>query len=201
MDTLIRFENVSKAFDGKTVLSEFSHAFARGMLTFIEGPSGRGKTTLLRLSCGLETPDEGSVVCAEGLRFSYVFQEDRLCENLSAAANVRLVCPDRRSRAPEELLEGLGIGDRAAVAVKKLSGGEKRRVALARALAAPSDVLLLDEPLTGLDDAAKELVLGFIKPFLAGKAVLWVTHGKDEHLAFSDYEILKLERSHMISEY
>ena len=193
MDALIRFENVSKAFDGKTVLSGFSRAFARDTLTFIEGPSGRGKTTLLRLSCGLETPDQGRVVYADGLRFSYVFQEDRLCENLSAAANVRLVCPDRRSRTPEELLEGLGIGDRSGVAVKKLSGGEKRRVALARALAAPSDVLLLDEPLTGLDDTAKERVLGFVKPFLAGKAVLWVTHGKDELRAFEGYEVLRFE--------
>lgn len=190
MEALVTFNGVVKSFAGTRVLDGFSHAFARGTLTFIEGPSGAGKTTLLRLACGLETPDGGSIDRLAGVRFSYVFQEDRLCENLSAAANVRLVCPDRRSRLPEELLERLGIGDRAATAVKKLSGGEKRRVALARALAAPSDVLLLDEPLTGLDGETRSEVLEVVRPHLAGKAVLWVTHDKDERSSFEGCEVI-----------
>lgn len=192
MDALVTFNGVVKSFDGKRVLDGFSHAFARGTLTFIEGPSGAGKTTLLRLACGLETPDGGGVDRLAGVRFSYVFQEDRLCENLSAAANVRLVCPDRRSRLPEELLERLGIGDRAATAVKKLSGGEKRRVALARALAAPSDVLLLDEPLTGLDGETRAKAIEVVRPHLAGKAVLWVTHDRDERRSFEGCEVIGL---------
>lgn len=190
MEALVTFNGVVKSFAGNRVLDGFSHAFARGTLTFIEGPSGAGKTTLLRLACGLETPDRGSIDRLAGVRFSYVFQEDRLCENLSAAANVRLVCPDRGSRLPERLLERLGIGDRAATAVKKLSGGEKRRVALARALAAPSDVLLLDEPLTGLDGETRSEVLEVVRPHLAGKAILWVTHDKDERSSFEGYEVI-----------
>lgn len=190
MDALVTFNAVVKSFDGKRVLDGFSHSFMRGTLTFIEGPSGSGKTTLLRLACGLETPDGGGIDRLASVRFSYVFQEDRLCENLSAAANVRLVCSDRKSRLPEELLERLGIGDRSSTAVKKLSGGEKRRVALARALAASSDVLLLDEPLTGLDGETRERVLEVMKPYLAGRAVLWVTHDRDERRSFDGYDVI-----------
>lgn len=190
MDALVTLHNVGKRFGEKRVLEDFSHAFARDTLTFVEGPSGVGKTTLLRLVCGLEQPDEGRIERASGLRFSYAFQEDRLCENLSAAANVRLVCADRASGLPEELLSRLGLAGHAAQAVKRLSGGEKRRVALARALAAPADVLLLDEPLTGLDDAAKERACDLVAEHLAGKAVLWVAHGTDERRPFSGYDVV-----------
>ena len=192
METLILFDSVSKAFEGAPVLDGFSHAFARDTLTFVEGPSGAGKTTLLRLACGLEMPDGGSIERAGDLRFSYAFQEDRLCENLSAAANVRLVCADRRSCRPEELLDALGIGDRSDIAAKKLSGGERRRVALARALAATCDVLLLDEPMTGLDEACRDRAVEVVRGELAGKAVLWVTHDTDERRSFTGYEVVEL---------
>lgn len=192
MDALVTFDGVGKSFDGKRVLDRFSHAFSRNTLTFIKGPSGAGKTTLLRLACGLEEPDEGAVVRAPGLRFSVVFQENRLCENLSAAANVRLVCADAHGDAPGVLLARLGLADRAGVAVRLLSGGEKRRVALARALAAPADVLLMDEPCTGLDETTKEQVIAVMAGYLADKAVLWVTHDMDEAASFNGYDVVSI---------
>ena len=191
-EPVLFFDAVSKSFGETAVLDRFSHVFIRNSLTFIEGPSGSGKTTILRLACGLETPDGGTVVHRQSLRFSYVFQEDRLCENLSAVANVRLVCADRAAGLPAELLGGLGIGNRANTAVRSLSGGEKRRVALARALAAPADVLLLDEPMTGLDEASREQVLAFMKPYLVDKTVLWVTHDRDEYRAFQSYDVVRI---------
>ena len=192
MDALVTFSDVCKSFGEKTVLDRFSHAFARDTLTFVEGPSGAGKTTLLRLACGLDAPDAGTVKRARDVRFSVVFQENRLCENLSALANVRLVCADMRSGEPERLLERLRLADRAGIAVRRLSGGEKRRVALARALAAPADVLLLDEPCTGLDEATRELVIEVAAERFGGKAVLWVTHDMDERRAFSGYDVLSI---------
>ena len=82
--------NVSKAFDGRPVIRDFSARFAPGSRTCLMGPSGCGKTTLLRLLMGLETPDGGQMRIPKGTRFSAVFQEDRLLNRLTAAANVRL---------------------------------------------------------------------------------------------------------------
>lgn len=192
MDALVTFDAVSKTFGEKLVLDCFSYAFCRDTVTFIEGPSGAGKTTLLRLACGLEKPDSGTIKRVDGLRFSFAFQEDRLCENLSASANVRLACADAKSSVPEELLARFGLSDSRATAVRKLSGGERRRVALARALAAGSVVLLLDEPLTGLDDEAKACAIGVIEEHLAGKAVLWVTHDRDEKRLIPSFDIVTL---------
>ena len=82
--------NVSKAYDGRPVIRDFSARFVPGSHTCLMGPSGCGKTTLLRLLMGLEAPDSGQIRIPEGTRFSAVFQEDRLLNRLTAAANVRL---------------------------------------------------------------------------------------------------------------
>ena len=112
-------------------------------------PSGWGKTTLLRILMGLERPTTGSV---EGVgRVAAVFQEDRLCPQLNAVQNVTLVLPGAENQYKEQIInefQQLGM-DTAALQLpaRRLSGGQKRRVALLRALWAPSDTLLLDEPL------------------------------------------------------
>ena len=111
-------------------------------------PSGWGKTTLLRILMGLERPTTGSV---EGVgRVAAVFQEDRLCPQLNAVQNVTLVLPGAENQYKEQItsdFQQLGM-DTAALQLpaRRLSGGQKRRVALLRALWAPSDTLLLDEP-------------------------------------------------------
>ena len=110
-------------------------------------PSGWGKTTLLRILMGLERPTAGSV---EGVgRVAAVFQEDRLCPQLNAVQNVTLVLPGAENQYKKKITSGFQqIGmDAAALQLpaRRLSGGQKRRVALLRALWAPSDTLLLDE--------------------------------------------------------
>ena len=87
----IQIRSLSKAFGDNQVFSEFSADFPEGKTTCIMGPSGVGKTTLLRLLTGLEKPDQGEILGIAGKRLSAVFQEDRLCENLTAGANVRMV--------------------------------------------------------------------------------------------------------------
>ena len=152
----IQVRNLSKSFGDKAVLRNFSADFPAGAVTAVMAPSGGGKTTLLRLLMGLETADGGTVEGLEGLRQSAVFQEDRLCENLSAQANLRLVNPSLSAKEAEEALAAVGLAGCGGQRVAEFSGGMRRRVAILRALLARWDVLFLDEPFKGLDagDAA-----------------------------------------------
>ena len=133
----------------------------------LTAPSGSGKTTLLRLIAGLLTPEAGEITGVPE-RVSFLFQEDRLLPWASALKNVELVCP--RARALE-MLTALGLEEKADKRPPRLSGGERRRVALARALCADGSLLLLDEPFKGMDPAlicrAAELIRARGIPYLA----------------------------------
>ena len=132
--------------------------------------SGWGKTTLLRILMGLERPTTGSV---EGVgRVAAVFQEDRLCPQLNAVQNVTLVLPGAENQYKEQIInefQQLGM-DAAALQLpaRRLSGGQKRRVALLRALWAPSDTLLLDEPFTGMDPDTLQRAAALLRQRCAG---------------------------------
>lgn len=172
--------NITKSFGENNVIEGFSHVFTDGGVTVIMGPSGCGKTTLLNLLLGITTPDSGSIDSGNA-RFSAVFQENRLCENLSVLSNLRLVMrgkPDRSSLEKE--LEAIGLTGCADKPVRTLSGGMKRRVALLRALLVEYDVILLDEPFKGLDEATKNTVMTYYREKTAGKTVIMVTHDKTE---------------------
>ena len=175
MDIIL--DHISKAYGEKQVLRALSQSFPQGQISCILGASGCGKTTLLRLVAGLEAPDSGAITGLEGKKISAVFQEDRLIENLSAEKNVLLTA--RRGftrRDAHSLLDALGLADSAGKAVRSLSGGMKRRTAVARALAADYDLLLLDEPLSGLDSDTRASVMDVIARSVQGRTVIWVTH-------------------------
>ena len=177
-DIVIR--GLCKAFDGKQVLRDFSAALPAGQVTGLMAPSGAGKTTLLRILMGLETPDRGTITGLEGLRLSAVFQEDRLCPQLTAVQNVLLVLPDDRQEAAiRQDFARLGLDEAAlALPARKLSGGQKRRTALLRALWAPGDTLLLDEPFTGMDPAAVQASIALLRERVEGRPVLLATHDR-----------------------
>lgn len=179
MDIVI--DHLSKRFGEKEVIKDFSIRIKEGGVTSIMAPSGWGKTTLLRILAGLEKLDEGRIDGLENKKISMVFQEDRLCGNLSCVSNIRLVCNRevQKSRIYEEL-EKAGLGGEELVLAGKLSGGMKRRVALVRALIVPYDVLILDEPFDGLDDQNKERMIRYVKERSKGKTVILVTHEKKE---------------------
>ncbi len=176
----IKLEKVCKSFDGKPVLQDLSASFPYGALSCVMGPSGVGKTTLLRILLGLETLDSGQIHGIRGLRKSAVFQEDRLCGNLSPGANIRLVTPSLTVRAVEEAMDAVGLCGCGEQPVRTLSGGMRRRVALLRALLAEWDVLLLDEPFKGLDEATKGTVMAYAASRCRGRTVLLVTHDRAE---------------------
>lgn len=176
----IVLEHLHKAFDGRAVLSDFSAVFPAGEISCLMAPSGYGKTTLLRILMGLEEPDAGSVRGLTGKRISAVFQEDRLCDNLSAQANVRLV--NKKLSREEALAElaAVGLTECDDQPVSQFSGGMRRRVALVRALLAAYDVLILDEPFKGLDEELKAQTIDYVLSRCAGRTVLLVTHDAHE---------------------
>ena len=179
MDVVL--DRVCMRYGDARVLENFSHRFPEGRASLVLGPSGCGKTTLLRLIAGLEQPVSGTITGVEGKKISAVFQEDRLFESLSAERNVLLTAEAGFSRADARaLLEALGLGADARRPVRSFSGGMRRRVAVARALAADYELLLLDEPLSGLDEANRANVLEHIRACAAGRTLICVSHDPED---------------------
>jgi len=172
--------------------------------TGVYGPSGAGKTTLLELVAGLRRPQSGRIelngrVVSDDVTFvpprlrnvGYVPQDDALFPHLSVAQNVFYGARER-SHAVIEVLE---LGPLLARRVTRLSGGERKRVALARALMTRPEILLLDEPLAGVDTALRDRVLEYLVNALKEFPIpaLYVTHHLDEAEAICD-EIVMIER-------
>lgn len=156
-------------------------------------PSGWGKTTLLRILMGLEMPTSGAV---QGVgKVSAVFQEDRLCPQLTAVENVVLVLPgpmDQYKKQIENDFQQLGLDDAAlSLPARKLSGGQKRRAALLRALWAESDTLLLDEPFTGMDPETMKKAAALLKARCQDRNVLLATHDREAIEALG-WEVIEL---------
>ena len=177
----IVLKEITKRFEEKTVISDRDFVFPGGKISSVMGPSGAGKTTLLMLIAGLSAPDTGEITGVPE-RLSCVFQEDRLCEDFNAVANVRLVTgkriPDEEIR--EELLR-LGIPEESlSQPVREFSGGMKRRVSIARAILYDPELILLDEPFKGLDEDLRRNVMDELLEKLHGKTVILVTHDPEE---------------------
>ena len=175
----LEIQNLTKRFGEKT-LFENLNLTAEGP-AILWAPSGWGKTTLLRILMGLETPTSGSV---EGVgKVGAVFQEDRLCPQLNAVQNVELVFPEGKSQYKEQIeqdFQQLGLDEKALqLPARKLSGGQKRRAALLRALWAESDTLLLDEPFTGMDPETMKKAAALLKERCGEKVVLLATHDRE----------------------
>ena len=176
---MLSIQHLEKRFGEKALFHDLCLTVEDPMVLW--APSGWGKTTLLRILMGLEKPTSGTV---QGIgRVGAVFQEDRLCPQLTAVQNVTLVLPRDENQYKEQIAADfklLGM-DAAALALPagRLSGGQKRRTALLRALWAPSDTLLLDEPFTGMDPDTVAAAAALLRQRCAGKPTLLATHDRE----------------------
>lgn len=173
---MIGFEHVDKTYGEKQVLRDFSLSLPERGSVALMGPSGGGKTTLLRLLTGLEKPDRGIVHTLAGRRVAIDFQEDRLLPWYTVRQNLALFTRDD----PEAWLARIGLPEEGGKYPRELSGGMRRRVALARALSAESDTLVLDEPLKELDAMTRESMVSLIHTCAQGKLLILVTHNPVE---------------------
>ena len=173
--------HVSKQYQGVPVLRDVTLTLEG--TTVLMAPSGRGKTTLARLLLGLEQPDEGRVECTGHLVAQ--FQEDRLCPQLSAVQNVALAAAQCSLDQIVQALQQLGLNQQDLhKQAAQLSGGQARRVALARALLAPGDGIILDEPFKGLDETTRQKAIRWVQDTLQGRWLLLITHDHQEAAAF-----------------
>ena len=190
---------------------QVSFVLASHGITVLWGASGSGKTTLLQCLAGLLRPDAGRIACREAVwfdaergvclaperrRLGYVFQDVRLFPHLSVRSNMLF---GRRFRGPsgvsfEDVVALLGLGRLLHRTPSDLSGGEKQRVAVGRALLAGPELLLMDEPLTGLDRGKREEIMAYVKaiPERFGVPILYVTHSDAERRFLAD-RVLNLE--------
>lgn len=199
----VTLDAVRKTYGDTTAMDDVSLTVSDGEILGVLGPSGCGKTTTLRTIAGFETPTDGTVrfdgedvthVPPENRNVGLVFQEYALFDNMTVATNVAFglkMCgvpkAERRDRAAE-LLEMLGIGGMGDRDPTTLSGGQQQRVGLARALAIEPNILLLDEPMTGLDAKLKNRLQAEIGDLLSELDVtgLYVTHDQEEAMLMCD---------------
>ncbi len=205
---MIILEEVSKTFQDHTAVDHVSLEIPDHACLALLGPSGSGKTTLLRVIAGLEMPDEGTismsgrVVSSPDLfvppserRIGFVFQSAALWPHKTVAGNI-LFALDALPAAEQHqrlipLLDRMGITSLRDRYPDQISGGEARRVALARALAPRPETLLFDEPLTNLDRPLREDLLCLIAESVRanGSTMLYVTHDEYEATAVADTTI------------
>lgn len=171
---IINIEHISKIFGGKTIFEDASCGVQEGEKTGIIGLNGTGKTTLLRLVAGLETPDEGQIITQNGIRMAYLSQTPQFGEEETVSSWAFTGDPNVDWKVQSNLNE-LGITDWEA-RIDTLSGGQKKRTAMAKVLADSFDVLLLDEPTNHLDQEMIGWLEEYLKAFRG--TILMVTHDR-----------------------
>ena len=190
---------LSHYYDAHKVLDNASLMIPSGELVCMLGPSGSGKSTLLRLASGLEKVQEGTIVIddvivgtprlhlhPEHRKVGVMFQDYTLFPHLTIIKNILFglfnLPTDKAYKRAMNMLDQVGMTSHADKYPHMLSGGQQQRIALARALAPEPSLLLLDEPLSGVEESRKKIILSFIKKLsLKNKIpILYVTHNNDE---------------------
>lgn len=197
----LEIKGLDKKYGELEIFRDFSISFAEGTITCILGPSGCGKTTLLNIIGNIIPPDSGTLTGFDGKVISYIFQDPRLLPWKSVRGNIEFVldrsmAPEEREKITDRFIRLVELEDFAGYYPSGLSGGMRQRVSIARAFAYPSDIILMDEPLKGLD---LKLKLSLIQTFShlwqeERRTVIFVTHDVDEALLLGN-DIVVLSRA------
>lgn len=203
MKEFLKVKNVNLSFNNNEILKELNLTIDQGNFVAITGASGSGKTSLLRVICGLESPNQGEIILdnslllnkeifipAEKRNIGLVIQEKVLFPHLNARQNIEFGISSKtdKQNLSNEIMEKLNIKQLAEKYPHELSGGESQRVALARSIVMKPKLLMLDEPFTGLDKDLKMKIYPEIKSILQASKItaLMVTHDLNEVKALAD---------------
>ena len=197
----LTLKKIGKKYDGVEIYKDFDLTLNEGIITCIMGPSGCGKTTLLNMIGGLIPLDSGQMEGFDGKRFSYVFQETRLLPWKTVEGNLDFVLDhnlpkEERKALTDNLLKMVKMEAFANYYPSQLSGGMAKRVSIARAFAVPSDIILMDEPFSGIDINLKQAMLQHFLEIWKNdrRTILYVTHDVDEALTIGN-EIIVLGKA------
>ena len=203
MKEFLKVKNVNLSFNNNEILKELNLTIDQGNFVAITGASGSGKTSLLRVICGLESPNQGEIILDNSLllnkeifiptekrNIGLVIQEKVLFPHLNARQNIEFGISSKtdKQNLSNEIMEKLNIKQLAEKYPHELSGGESQRVALARSIVMKPKLLMLDEPFTGLDKDLKIKIYPEIKSILQANKItaLMVTHDLNEVKALAD---------------
>ncbi|MCF8020139.1 ABC transporter ATP-binding protein [Petrocella atlantisensis] len=190
---ILSIKNIHKSYGNLNVLQDFSLELDKSRIHCFFGPSGCGKTTLMHVMAGILKPDSGEIIIPKDIRFSYIFQEERLLPWMTVEENVALVLQDlkdqgsieRQVKASLSLVE---LNDFAKYFPSELSGGMRQRVSIARAFAYEGEVLAMDEPFKGLHLKLKQNLMDAIYKYwtLHKPYTYFITHDIDDALYIAD---------------
>lgn len=186
---MIELSQLAQSFDGVRILDQISIALPERGSIALMGSSGAGKTSLLKILAGISKPESGSIRGLEKKRICLMFQEDRLLPWYSALKNVMLAMSKENEEEARNILQRLGI-EQADALPSALSGGMKRRVALARAIAFHPDVMLLDEPFSGIDAETRKVIAPFVRQ--SSPLIVFATHDIDDAALMGADRILNI---------
>lgn len=188
----IEIKNLYKVYGKNKIFYEFNMRFIKGKITIILGKSGCGKTTLLNLISGIDKNYSGNIIVRSS-KIAYIFQEDRLIKSSNVFGNIAFVLKSilKKKDIEPEVLRYLKIVEMEDYAEKfpdELSGGMKRRIALARAIAYNGDLLLMDEPFKGMDHELKQRIMKRLLKLHEERnnSIVMVTHDGDEAKVMGD---------------
>ena len=200
MNTIVSIEHLEKVYTARKLFDDTACYIGEGEKLALIGVNGTGKSTLLRIVAGEESPDSGELIVRKGLQIRFLSQNPKFCEDETAlSACLRMAGGEAPGEdtvaAAKKLLAALGVTE-LDLPCETLSGGEKKRIALAGVLLHPADLLILDEPTNHLDGETAEWLENFLKNF--GGALLMVTHDR-YFLDSVCTRILELDRGRIYS--
>jgi ABC-type sugar transport system ATPase subunit len=200
---MIRATKLTKFFDEQQIFKDMSFEVGENTGLFITGPSGCGKTTLLRILAGFDTDYSGQILIdgteiqkelePRNRNIAIVFQEPTLWNHMSVEQNLAYGMKKKNMQELKLLAEKLQIAELLKKYPEEISGGQAKRVSLARALLSGKKNLLLDEPLSNVDPKTKEIILEFLRQeYLDKKCVLYITHDRDE-IGSLPFEVMEMK--------